>query len=82
MRLMGWSGYVGEHLAQIRPRVDAVSLRRADQTVDRRRPFPSRVRAGKQIVLPSDRDRAERPFSGAVVDLHAAILGIGKAGQA
>ena len=45
-------GDPSQGVRQIRLRIDAVELGRADQAVDRRRALASGVRAGEQVVLP------------------------------
>jgi hypothetical protein len=41
-----------KHCGHIRLRIDAVELRRSEQTVDRRGTLSAGIRSGEQIVLP------------------------------
>lgn len=51
-----------QNLAQVAFGVQAVELGRAQQGVERRRTLSAAIRAGKQVVLPPNRNRAQRPF--------------------
>ena len=54
-------------------RVEIVELGGADQRVEHRRARTSRIGAKMQIVLATDRYRAQRPLGGIVVRLYAPI---------
>ncbi len=51
-----------------------VELGRAEQRVDGGGPFSAGVRPRKEIVLPSERDDAQRAFGGVVVDLQMPVV--------
>lgn len=59
--------------SQISFRIKAVELGRADQTVDAGSTFAPGIGTGKQEVLPSQGDRAQRPFRRIIVDLDQSI---------
>ena len=69
-------GDAPHHARQLCFRVDPVQLRRADQTVDRRRPLAAGIGAGEQVVLASQRDRAQSTFRGVVIHLDTAIVAV------
>ena len=50
----GMLGDASDDLTQIGFGGEAVELGRADQTVDRRRPFAARVRTGRQIIFSAE----------------------------
>lgn len=50
-------GDAPHHSTQVGFRGNAVQFRRADQTVDRRRPLAAGIGTGEQIILASQRDR-------------------------
>ena len=60
-------------IAQIRLRLDRIELGGADQRLEHRRARTSRIGAKMQIVLATDRYRAQRPLGGIVVRLYAPI---------
>jgi len=63
-----------QHVAQIRLRLDRIELGRADQGVEHRRACAPRIGAQMQIVLATDRYRAQRPLGSVVVRLDATIF--------
>ena len=63
---------IGEDVSEVVLRVDPVELGCSEQRVDLGGAFSSGVRACEQIVFPSERDDAQRSFSGVVVDLDGA----------
>ena len=65
-------------MAQVRLGIDAVELGGADQRVDRRGALAAGVGAGEQLVLPSERDRAQGSLGGVVVDLDAAVVAVAR----
>ena len=67
-------GNVLQHQTQVGFRINAVQLGGTNQTVDCRRPFATRIRSRKQIVLSSQGNGPQRPFGGVVVDLDGAVF--------
>lgn len=72
----GMLGDVLQHMPQPGFRVDAIELGSTDQAIYRGRALAAAVGAGKQEVAPTQRDAAQRPLSGRVVNLDASVLGI------
>src|SRR5208283_3488 len=70
----GVIGDARQDLAQVRFRIESVEFRRADQTVDGGGALAARVGAGEQVVLPAQRDHAQRSFGCVVVDFQAAVV--------
>jgi hypothetical protein len=71
--------YVFEDLVQIDLRVETVELGGAEQGLDGCGAFSAGVGACEEEILASERDDAQRAFSGVVVDLELSIIDI--AGQ-
>ena len=65
-----------EHISQIRFWIEAVEFRRADERVDGSGSLAAGIRAGEQMVLAPERDRAQRTLGGIVVDFCAPIIAI------
>jgi hypothetical protein len=58
-------GDAGEDVAQVRLRIEAVQGRGLDERVENRGPTTAGVRAGKEVILTAQRDRAAiLPMSG------------------
>src|SRR6185312_4390661 len=71
-------GDAGEHLAQVRLRVDAVEFGGTDQTVERGGAFAPGVRSGEEIVFSPEGHRTQGAFSGRVVDLDASVFAVAR----
>jgi hypothetical protein len=67
-------GDAGQHVGEVVLRVAAVELGGLDQGVDRRGAVAAGVGTGEQIVLAADRDTAQRPLGGVVVEGEAAVV--------
>jgi hypothetical protein len=52
-------GDAGEHVAQVGLRIEAVQGRGLDERVENRSPTTTGVRAGKEVVLAAQRERAD-----------------------
>lgn len=59
-------------------RVHFIELGGLEQRIHRRGPLAAAVRTGEQPVLAPDRDAAQRVLGKVVVDLEAAIVGVGE----
>ena len=60
-------GDAAEHVAQVGFGIEPVELGRADQAVDRGGALAAGVGAGKEVVLPSQRDGTQGPLGGVIV---------------
>ena len=63
-----------EHMAQPFEGVYLLFPAHGEERIDRRRPLRRIVRAGKQIILPAQRQRPNRILDQVVVDLQAAVI--------
>ena len=72
----GMIGNLCQHLAQIAFGIYAVEFGRADQAINRRRPFAAHLRAGKQIILAVQSDSAQGALRCVVVDFDATVVTI------
>lgn len=62
-------GNVGQHMTQVRFRINAVELYRANECVHGAGALAAAVGPHEQEVLPSQCHRAQCPFGGVVIDL-------------
>lgn len=62
-----------EDVSQVGLGVDAVELGGTDQAVDVGGTFAAGVGAGEEIILPTERDGAQRALGGVVVNLPTSI---------
>jgi hypothetical protein len=69
-------GNTTQHRSQISFRIDAIQLRRAQQTVDHRRPLPASIGPCKQIILAADGDGTQRAFCSVVIDFEVTIVAL------
>ncbi|MBB5058850.1 hypothetical protein HDF16_003573 [Granulicella aggregans] len=85
----GWEGYVPRQqfvdladgmagdaikdVVKIEFRVEPVELRRDERGVNDGGSFFARIRFREEIGLPSERDDAQRAFSGVVIDLQLSV---------
>lgn len=69
-------GDVGEHVAQIAFRIDAVEFCTADQRVNRGSALTAAIGTGKEIVFPAERNGTQCPLGRIVIDLDAAIVAL------
>ena len=66
-------GDTRQDLAQVGFGVESVEFRRANQAVDGCSTLAARVGTREQIVLPTQRDHAQRSFGGVVIDLQTTV---------
>src|ERR1700691_2326931 len=66
----------GEHLSQIRLRVQAIELGGADETVERGGPLASRIGACEEKIFTPESYRSEGAFGSVIVDLDAPVLAV------
>ena len=64
----------GKDVGQIAKRIDVVEFAGFDQRSDSGPVLGAAVGAGEQCIFPVQRDRADGPFDGVVVELDAAIV--------
>ena len=67
-------GDAGEHVGEIVLRVEAVELGGFDQRIECRCTAAAGVGAGEQVILAADRDAAQRPLGGIVVEGEPAVI--------
>src|SRR6266704_5794078 len=65
---------LGEHVAQIGLRIDAVYLAGFDERGDDRPVLATAVGAGEEVVLAAERDRTNRTLDNVGVDLDAPVV--------
>ena len=70
----GIIGDAGEHVGEILLRVEAAELRRFDQRNKSRCPAAAGVGAGEQVIFAADRDAAQGPLGGIVVEGEPAVI--------
>jgi len=63
-----------QDLAQVCLGIESVEFCRTNQAVDRGRTLASQVGTCEQVVFPAQRDYAQRPFRGVVVDFQTTIV--------
>src|SRR5882757_9674430 len=64
----------GKDVGQIAKRIDVVEFAGFDQRSDSGPVLGAAVGAGEQCIIPVQRDRADGPFDGVVVELDAAVV--------
>jgi hypothetical protein len=71
----GMIGDAPEHLANICFRIDSIEFRRSDQAIEGGGSFAAAIRSGKEMVLASHGDGAQRTFGAVVIDLEMTVVG-------
>jgi len=72
----GMVGDTFEDMVEVEFRIEAVELGGAEQRIDDGGAFATGVRACEEIVLTTERNHAQRPFGGVVVDLQMSIVDV------
>lgn len=68
----------GKHVTQISLGIDVVQLCCPDEAVDRGGTFTAGIRAGKEVIPPSDGHSTQRALDRQVIDLKSAIVAIAR----
>src|SRR3954451_9483425 len=64
--------------AEVKRWIDSAEFGCTNEGVERGGALTARIGTKEQVILPSDRDGAERPFRGAVVDLQQTIIDVAR----